>query len=94
MNKQIEIVPFNYGELELPRQALEDCHHQGACDADVEHWQPLIDWRSQSMSAADIRNELREYGAWDDEELNNEIENQKRILWIAAGDWQEREAHA
>ena len=94
MNKQIEIVPFNYGELELPRQALEDCYHQGACDTDVEHWQPLIDWDGQSMGAADIRNELREHGAWDDEELNNEIENQKRILWIAAGDWQEREAHA
>lgn len=86
-----EFVSFNYGELELPVQALEECHHQGRCDADVDHWHSQIDWGSQSMDAEAIRKELYEYGAWDDEQLSDVIENQKRILWIAAGNWQEEQ---
>ncbi len=84
-----EYIAFNYGELELPVQALLDCHHQGACDADVDEWANEIDWDSQTMGPVDIRKELEECGAWDDEELSDDELNQKRILWIAAGNYQE-----
>ena len=33
-----------------------------------------------------LRKELRECGAWSDEELADHKQNLQRILWIAAGD--------
>lgn len=90
-------IAFNRGELCLPVQALEDCHHQGACDDDVAFWHGQIDWAAQTMTADDIRAELAEHGAggygvsWDDEELTNVEDNQKYILWIAAANYQEEQ---
>ena len=37
-----------------------------------------------------LRDELREYGAWDAEELSNHDENVRRMVWIAGGDVWER----
>jgi hypothetical protein len=31
----------------------------------------------------EVRDELREYGAWDEEELADDEENLRRIVWIA-----------
>ena len=87
---EYQYVPFNYGELRLPLEALLACHHQGACDDDVEAWTQAIDWASQSMTADDIRKELYEYGAWNDDELADDEANRLRILWIAAGNYQEQ----
>ena len=84
-------ITFNRGELCLPIQALEDCHHKGACDDDVAFWHGKIDWDAQTMTADDIRAELAEYGNWDDEQLANVEDNQERILWIAAGNYQEEQ---
>ena len=84
-----EIIQFNHGELELPVEALEDCHHQGRCDDDVEFWVDRIDWESQNMTSAQIRSELEGHGAWDETELADDDANRERILWIAAGDYQE-----
>ena len=89
--QQMEYVSFNYGELHLPIEALKDCHHQGRCDDDVEYWHGQIDWDSQSMDADAIRSELSQYGAWDDEQLSKIKDNQERILWIAAGNWQDEQ---
>jgi hypothetical protein len=84
-----EIVSFNYGELVLPVEALEQCHHSGRCDDDVAFWVPQIDWASQSMGAEAIRKELGDSGAYSDEELADDEQNKHRILWFAAADWQE-----
>ena len=84
-----EIIQFNFGELELPVEALEACHHQGRCDEDVEFWVDQIDWESQNMTPAQIRSELEEHGAWDETELADDDANRERILWIAAGDYQD-----
>lgn len=65
------------------------CNHPGPCDADVDAWYNEIDWSSVLMTDDQIRSELREHGAWDDEQLANVVDNRKRILWIAAGDYQE-----
>lgn len=40
-----------------------------------------------------LRLTLREYGAWDESELRDHNENEKRIVWIAACDLRE-EQHA
>jgi len=31
-----------------------------------------------------VREELREHGAWDDEQLADDSENWRRLVWIAA----------
>ena len=88
-NMKTEIIQFNFGELELPVEALEACHHQGRCDDDVEYWVDRIDWESQTMTPDQIRMELWGHGAWDETELADDDANRERILWIAAGDYQD-----
>lgn len=78
---------FNRFEFEMPDEAVADCHHQGACDDDVEYWEKKIDL--SHIPASKIRAELKEYGAWDDDELADETVNRQRIIWIAAGNIQD-----
>lgn len=86
MNMKTEIIQFNYGDLCLPVEALEQCHHQGRCDDDVEYWEKQIDWDSQNMDAEAIRKEVSDWSEWD---VSDDRENRLRILWLAAGNWQE-----
>lgn len=79
---------FNRFIIEMPEQAVRDCSHQGACDEDVAYW---ADKLKIDVAPEAIRQELKEYGAWNEEELSNEQDNLERIIWIAAGDIQEEE---
>jgi hypothetical protein len=74
---------FNRFVVEMPPEAVAACHHQGQCDEDVAYWAPRI---KIDASDEDIRAELKEYGAWDNEELEDTEANKRRIIWIAAGD--------
>jgi len=47
---------------------------------------PKIIAQLDAIGFASIRDELREYGAWDDDELADDADNQQRIIWIAGGD--------
>ena len=80
---------FNRFEFQLPADCVGDCHHQGACDADVEHWQGRVDLSGIPDEA--LAAELQGYGAWSAEELADRQANERRILWIAAGDIQDGE---
>jgi hypothetical protein len=75
---------FNRFCLELPAEAVTDCSHSGACDSDVAHWAPKIE-RPADCTPEALRAELREYGAWDSEELADDAANWERIVWLAAG---------
>jgi hypothetical protein len=89
---------FNGIEIRLPGQCVLDCSRPGQ-DADeaVVYWTPKV----QAIAAADdfnpawvstpdkIREELREYGAWDDEELADDEQNWRRLVWIAANNIRE-----
>ena len=86
----IETIYFEHGELLLPTQALLECHHQGACDEDCKHWASKIDWSDQTMGATSIARELADTGGWEEEELKDTAKNYQRILWIAAGNYQEQ----
>jgi|LakMenEpi03Aug12_release.lakeMendotaPanAssembly.Ray.scaffolds.fasta_scaffold02276_43 hypothetical protein len=78
---------FNRFEFQLSGDCVADCHHQGACDAGVEHWQGRVDLSDIPDEA--LAAELGEYGAWSAEELADRQANDRRILWIAAGDIQD-----
>jgi hypothetical protein len=77
---------FNRFSIDLPDLCVEQCSHSGDCDVDVSRWEPQI---SMDVTPQQLRDELREYGAWDESELQSHYQNRKRIIWIAAGNmWQ------
>lgn len=81
---------FNCFEMRLSGECVEACSHSGECDADVAHWAPIVaeqvkadDFHNQP-TADKIRAELKEYGAWDSYELEDDAANWLRLVWIAA----------
>ena len=72
------------------RQAMS-VSHRGQCDADVQALRqvPAIWKQLDAMPADDVRACLREYGAWDADELANHDDNLNRIVWIAGCDIKE-----
>lgn len=75
--------------VELPEVAVEECSHQGACDSDVKRWREKINL--SHINSAILSKELKEYGSWSDEELKDRINNEERIIWIAACNIKEEE---
>lgn len=74
--------------LRLTEEQVSTGHHSGDCQADVEaiaQDESLAPQLTQ-WSPDDLRLELREYGAWSDEELADPKMNLTRMLWIACGD--------
>jgi hypothetical protein len=78
---------FNRFELEMTRAQAESASHPGQCDDDVaalvKH--PKIARQLRKLDRDKLRAELKEYGAWDDEQLADDAQNLQRIVWIAAG---------
>lgn len=72
-------------ELQIPGQALEDIAQSGSNDAAVEYWAEKIE-RPVSATAKALRDSLREYGAWEDDELEDDATNWERVVWSAAWD--------
>jgi len=84
----------NYGiTLQMTMDQARSASHQGQCDADVEALSrvPVIARQLRKLDADTLRRELREYGAWDADELADHEQNLQRILWLAAGEIVERQ---
>jgi hypothetical protein len=79
---------FNRLELELTLKQAQQGGHQGQCLADIKELMkvPAIKRQFKKIPAENIRAELYEYGAWDNDELQNIEDNQQRILWLACND--------
>ncbi len=80
---------FNRFELKITKaQAMMQGSHPGPCDYDIEELLqvPAIRRQLNKIPAELIALELKDYGAWDEQELSNHEENKARILWIACGD--------
>lgn len=75
-------------------QALS-ASHPGACDSEVEELvnNPKISKELDQIDPIEIEATLREYGAWDYDELQDREANRRRIIWIAAGDIREELNH-
>jgi len=86
---------FNRFEIQMTKKQAVGASHPGACDDDADALLKVPSIRRQldKIPASKIADELREYGAWDDEELKDEQANRARIVWIAAGNIRE-ECHA
>lgn len=75
-------------ELQIAREDAESASHPGPCDADIARLRdvPYIREQLDRLPPALVAECLREYGAWDAEELADHDANLDRLLWIACGD--------
>lgn len=78
---------FERFEISMTLNEARSASHQGDCEADVIDLLKTAKIKRQlkKISAADLRSELYEYGAWSDEELQDREANEMRIVWLAAG---------
>lgn len=89
----MKVFTLNMGQVycledipETHQEILMSCHHQGRCDDDVREAAPFFEVDDQEA----LKKHLKGYGAWDDEELEDEQDNLERLLWLMAGDIQEQ----
>ena len=80
----------SYGKIELniTKAQAEKCSHAGDCEADVIALRqvPAIRRQLAKIKQCTLADCLKEYGAWDDDELSNHDYNLSRLLWIACCD--------
>lgn len=79
-------------ELNIPKRLIGVGYHSGQCDSDIAFIRQTEKKIEKQLAAIDpelLKAELREYGAWDDEDLSDHEANLDRLLWIACGDLHE-----
>jgi hypothetical protein len=83
-------------ELQMSLEEAQSASHQGQCDEDVLDLSrvPHIAAQLAEIDPKLLREELREYGAWDDNELKDHDQNLQRLLWSLAGDIVENQNEA
>lgn len=74
--------------LTLTKDQVLSASHSGACDLDVDALLEDEGIRKQfrSIKPSLIAQELKRFGAGNDKELSDRLQNKKRLLWIAAND--------
>ncbi len=83
----MEIAVFTYiKEIELPEHIVDSICVSGANDIAVAEAMELdvIKDQLKDIDSDDLRKELSQYGAWDEEQLNDHDNNLQRLIWIAA----------
>jgi hypothetical protein len=83
----------NYGnDLRLKPQDIENCSGSGDVTQAVKEvsQMPYVKKQTAKFEPTQLRKELKEYGAWDEDELNNHQENIQRWIWLSACDISER----
>lgn len=72
-------------EIGLTMEDARSVSHAGPCDDDVKALAkfPYVAEQLAKIYPEDLRSELGEYGAWNDEELANHDENLLRWLWLS-----------
>jgi folate-binding Fe-S cluster repair protein YgfZ len=80
-------------EIQMTLEQAQSASHQGRCDDDVLALSkvPEIAAQLEAIKPGILAAELKQYGAWDDNELADHQQNIQRILWLAAGDIVETE---
>lgn len=85
------LASFNRFEILLPEDCVYECSGPGDAEPAVLHWlnDAAVSAEIEQIPDEKLRAELREYGAWDDDELMDDEANHKRILWLSACDIRE-----
>lgn len=80
---------FNFiGDLQVTKKQANKGYHRGQCEPDVKELRQVTAIKRQlnKIDPATLKKELKEYGCWESEELNDHESNLDRILWIACAD--------
>ena len=79
---------FNRFELNITKAQVLNAYHSGAMDDDIAALAkvPGIARQLKKLDPEQVRLELAEYGAWNEEELQDHAENLQRILWCGVCD--------
>lgn len=75
-------------ELQMTMEQAESVSHSGECDEDVQELSKVSAIADQmaKIDPALLSAELKEYGAWDEDERADHEQNLQRLLWLAGGD--------
>jgi len=78
-------------ELHLTKDQARTGSHPGPCDDDIAYLRtlPKIKRQLAQVDPDILRCELKDYGAWDADELADHDANLDRVLWIACCDIRE-----
>ena len=83
---------FNRFELNITKAQVLATWHPGAMDDDILALSkvPRIARQLKKLDPEQVRAELAEYGAWNEEELQDHAQNLQRVLWCGVCDiWEE-----
>ena len=83
---------FNRFELNITKAQVLATWHPGAMDDDIAALAkvPGIARQLKKLDPDQVRAELAEYGAWNEEELQDHAQNLQRVLWLGVCDiWEE-----
>lgn len=71
-------------EIEITKKQALRGYHSGQCDQDIAELRqiPVIKRQLAKIDKAVLIDELKRWGAWADEELQNHDENLDRFLWL------------
>ena len=81
---------FERFEFVMPQAAVDEIATPGPSDEAVEYWATKIR-RPHTVTPEALREELEDYGAWEDFELEDDEINWERIIWIGACDIKEEQ---
>ena len=75
---------FNRFELNITKAQVLATWHPGAMDDDIAALSkvPGIARQLKKLDPEQVRAELAEYGAWNEEELQDHAQNLQRVLWL------------
>ena len=83
---------FNRFELNITKAQVLATWHPGAMDDDIAALAkvPRIARQLKRLDHEQVRLELAEYGAWNDDDLQDHAQNLQRVLWLGVCDiWEE-----
>ena len=89
-NKTKPIIWFDGREStrQLPAECIADCSGSGEQTQNVTSWVERLNFDG---SVELFKEHLKQYGCWDDEQLEDHYENRIRVLWLWACDCSENQ---
>ena len=78
---------FERFAIDLTLEQAQSGAHQGCCDDDIAELRrnPDVVAELAKLSPKAVAAELKDYGAWEPDELADHDANLNRILWLACG---------
>ena len=75
---------FNRFELNITKAQVLAAYHSGAMDDDILALSkvPSIARQLKKQDPGQVLLELAEYGAWNDDDLQDHSQNLQRVLWL------------